>query len=110
MCAYQSAKSSFTRDEIVDILKKNIDLYKNDPNFTNYLVDLALYLIEYAYQKEIDTPHFREENLDIVTLGAQKLYKVFRDPTSLDSTKVCPFCGAPNRGTTGRCAQCGQVI
>ena len=43
--AYQSAKKSFTRDEIADILKKNTELYKDDPNFPNYIADLAIYLV-----------------------------------------------------------------
>ncbi len=40
------AKESLTRTEILDILRRNVALYKNEPEFVNYIVDLALYLLE----------------------------------------------------------------
>lgn len=43
---FHSAKETLTREEVLDILRRNVKLYKNEPEFVNYIVDLALYLLE----------------------------------------------------------------
>ena len=108
--AYQSAKKSFARDEIVEILQKNVELYKGDPNFTSYIVDLTLYLVEYAYKRDTEHPVFSNRNVDFVSSGPEKMYKVFRSTSSGDTNKFCPFCGAPISSKAGKCSQCGNVI
>ena len=110
MCAYQSAKKHFTREEIIEILQKNVELYKNEPHFTSYLVDLAMYLVEYGYKKEEEEPVASEKGMDFYTSGTQKVYKVFRAPPTGETTKFCPFCGAPLIGDPGKCHQCGNVV
>lgn len=111
MCAYQSAKKNFTREEIIEILKKNVDLYKEDPNFTSYIVDLALYLVEFAYKTPDAVPSIMEkQDMDMVTQGPRKVYKVFRPPSSGDTNKFCPFCGAPVIKGMGQCQQCGNML
>ena len=80
MCAYQSAKKNFTREEIIEILKKNVDLYKGDPNFTSYIVDLALYLVEFAYNAPDMGPSIVEkQDMDLVnpSLRALKRWLIF---------------------------------
>lgn len=42
-------KTAFTRQDIVEILKQNYELYKAEPAFVDYFVDLALYLVDQAY-------------------------------------------------------------
>ncbi|GAG37380.1 unnamed protein product, partial [marine sediment metagenome] len=53
MVPYRSAKKKLSKDEIIDIMKRNVDLYKNEPDFVNYIVDLAMYLLENRYAKEL---------------------------------------------------------
>ena len=110
MCAYQSAKQSFTHDEIVEIIRKNVELYKNETRFADYIVDLALYLVEYAYKREEVISQAPESKLSTVTAGSQKLFKVFRTDEGRETGKVCPFCGAPNFVEAKKCVQCGQMI
>jgi len=112
MCAYQSAKKSFTRDEIIEILKKNVDLYKNEAGFPSYIVDLALYLVEYGYKREDDPqPALSDKSMGFLSSSSsQKVYKVFRAPSSGDTSKFCPFCGAPLTGDEGKCIQCGNIV
>ncbi|MEQ8821956.1 MAG: hypothetical protein RLY93_17110 [Sumerlaeia bacterium] len=47
--AVQNAKEAFSKGDIIDILKQNVSLYKNEPEFVDYIVNLALYLIDQAY-------------------------------------------------------------
>jgi len=45
----KTAKRTFTKDEIIDILKQNVVLFKDEPEFVDYIVNLALFLIDQAY-------------------------------------------------------------
>ena len=47
--SFKSAKKKLTREEIVEILKRNAELYKNEPDFINYIIDLAMFLLEQQY-------------------------------------------------------------
>lgn len=47
--ARQPAKQTFTREEIADILRANIEQFRDEPQFDQYLVDLTLYLVDQAY-------------------------------------------------------------
>lgn len=38
-----------SRDQVKEILERNAELFKTDENFVPYLIDLALYLLEYEY-------------------------------------------------------------
>jgi len=49
--AIHSAKESFSREEVLEILRRNVALYKNEPEFVNYIVDLALYLLDSVAQR-----------------------------------------------------------
>ncbi len=42
--AYTASKKKLTREEIVEILKRNAELYKIEPSFINYIVDLVLHI------------------------------------------------------------------
>ncbi len=53
------ARRKMSREQICEILERNVQLYKGEDSFVNYLVDLALYLVEYEYdwsQSELDKP------------------------------------------------------
>jgi len=110
MCAYQSAKKYFTREEIIEILQKNVDLYKNEPNFASYVVDLAMYLVEYGYKREAEQPVPIEKGFIFQSPKSQKVYKVFRAPSSGETAKYCPFCGAPLSSDAVKCYQCGNML
>ncbi|MCB2155705.1 hypothetical protein KQI84_12535 [bacterium] len=47
--AIRSARESFSKDDVIEILRRNVTLYKNEPEFVEYIVNLALYLIDQAY-------------------------------------------------------------
>lgn len=47
--AYQPAKASFTKEEVAAILRQNLVLYRDEPDFVEYFINLALYLIDQSY-------------------------------------------------------------
>lgn len=57
---FHSAKESLTREEVLDILRRNVKLYKNEPEFVNYIVDLALFLLENLADRKSDTSEQEE--------------------------------------------------
>ncbi len=52
-------RHKLNRQQIIDILERNVALYKDDPSFVQYLVELAIYLMEFEYdwsQPGVDMP------------------------------------------------------
>lgn len=45
-------RRKLNRAQVSEILERNVTLYKAEPTFVHYLVDLALYLLEYEYDWE----------------------------------------------------------
>lgn len=44
--ATKPAQEVYTREEVLEILEHNVGLYKNDPGFAEFIVQLTLYLVE----------------------------------------------------------------
>lgn len=40
-------KQQFTKDEIIDILRRNVQLYRDEVDFVNYIVELSMYLVDH---------------------------------------------------------------
>lgn len=98
-----------SKEEIIDILKRNVALYKNERDFATYFVDLAVYLFEYHY---LDVPPEARTKQATGTkvrkkgkLGS-KIYRVFKTYKG-DTEKYCNLCGAPTGGMS-RCPNCGN--
>ncbi len=49
---YKSAKENFSKDEVLEILRRNVALYKDEREFVEYIVELATYLIDRHYGGE----------------------------------------------------------
>ena len=47
--AVKAAKPALSKEEIVEILRQNVELYRDEPDFADYLVNLTLYLVDQAY-------------------------------------------------------------
>lgn len=43
-----------TRKQIVEVLSNNLEMYRDDPHFVPYFVELALYLLENQYDATAD--------------------------------------------------------
>ena len=47
---FKTGKQKFTKEEIIDILKRNVSLFRDEEEFVQYIVDLAMYLVEHRLQ------------------------------------------------------------
>ncbi len=47
--AIKAARDSFRKDDIIEILKRNVALYKDEKEFVDYIVNLAMYLMDQYY-------------------------------------------------------------
>lgn len=59
----KTAKNTFSKIDVIDILKQNVVLYKDEPEFVEYIVNLALYLIDQTYLKSGERPSTLESVL-----------------------------------------------
>lgn len=76
-----------TRQELEEILKINVQLYKNEEQFHNYITELIIYLMRY----EFDWSEFD----DIPLIDKERMVAPLPEPRRLASKKqqvVCPYC------------------
>ena len=88
------------KEQIIEILKTNVGLYKDEPEFVEYIVNLAMYLIEYQKLDEgqkgkIDFSSFEpiegfQKYLIDKKIRCHNCGKVYDNPG------ICPECGAFN--------------
>ncbi|MCX7624640.1 MAG: hypothetical protein N2Z21_00260 [Candidatus Sumerlaeaceae bacterium] len=51
---YKKGKQQFTKEEIIEILRRNVNLFKDEDEFVDYIVELALYLVEHRMQTQTE--------------------------------------------------------
>lgn len=113
MSPFRTGKDKISLEEIKNILKSNLNLYmsvyKNDPDFIDYFIDLTLYLLRYKYdradelltQEPTNESELPEPNHRIVQSGQI----INPGPTK---QKYCHFCGAELQGQR-KCPVCGNI-
>jgi rubrerythrin len=127
---FKRGKQKFTKEEIIDILKRNVSLFRDEDEFVEYIVNLAMYLVEHrlmsATEAEArannDTPlppgppvpqnpaiEKRPERYTRNRERDQELYRALRKhSTRSDVEPNCRMCGAPTRGRA-ICPNCGNM-
>jgi hypothetical protein len=116
------ARRKLTRAQVQDILERNVKLYKDEDSFITYLVDLAIYLLEYEYNwdesyaqppehienapdppvKRVIDRFTREDGTEIIKLVSRPVERR-RDP------RPCPNCGSIVQDEAV-CPRCRNVI
>ena len=113
MAIESSKPARLSRTEISDILKRNFDLYKDEPNFVDYLVELAIYLIQYQFdpKKEEAPTNSRELEDDIAPAieaeGARVVSSLTNMRPRTSNNRMCPICGIMGTGAGQACPGCG---
>jgi rubrerythrin len=102
MCPFKFGKEKLTLEEIKDILRRNIELYHDKPEFVDYFIDLTLYLLRYKFEEE-------ERQYQALSEGEEKFYTSASPQFPSESEHhYCRFCGA-SIGSERRCPICGNL-
>jgi hypothetical protein len=92
---------AMTREDLKEVLRVNFELYKDEPDFFDYITTLVIYMMEYEYAGEMGSG---DTNTGIAKL--QKYYtptaryKVVNGACPLCNNEVpkdrniCPYCMA----------------
>lgn len=118
--SFLKGKQKYSRDEIIDILKRNANVYKDDEQFTQYVIDLAAFLVEYrlhalgetaavAKEKEKAKINSQRQWLSRTRDRDLELERVLRKHASPRQQNAnCRMCGAPSSGRL-MCPHCGNM-
>lgn len=79
------ARQSFNREEILDIIRRNVALYKDEEGFVDYLTDLSAYLFQYTLDEE-SVSALREDPLRPPTPPVVRTLDPDLDPAVLPPT------------------------
>jgi rubrerythrin len=113
-------KQKVTREELVEALRRNVLQYRDDGEFVQYVIDLALYLVEYRLYQGRELEKARTilaskpkspdiEKLEETRKRDQELQAVLkRHATVKPKTATCRMCGAPTEGKM-ICPHCGNM-
>jgi hypothetical protein len=127
----RKGQQQFTKEEIVEILRRNVNLFRDEEEFVEYIVDLAIYLVEHrlrtATESDATAPNAAASAAAaeevIIKRTEQFLKSRRRSVESFDlmappsaaapapddtSVPVCRICGSD---TGGRkiCPNCGSL-
>lgn len=118
MSGFLKGKQKYTRDELLDILKRNVNVFKDDEIFTQYMIDLAAFLVEYrnhfarvkAQQAPVtETGEIKRQWLSRTRERDQELERVLsKHASSAGPDANCRMCGAPTGGQM-TCPHCGNM-
>src|SRR4051812_10764840 len=118
MSGFMKGKQKFSREEMLDILKRNVNVFKDDEIFTQYVIDLAAFLVEYrnhfARARMPQAPTTETGEMKRVWLSRtqerdQELEQVLRKHASMVGPDAnCKMCGAPTGGHI-TCSHCGNM-
>jgi len=119
------------RDEIQEILETNAELYKDDKKLVSYIVELAMYLIEFEYnwnESVAEPPKFISTSSLGRSKSAGSKKQAFKAPqfitkkggvssymgvTSKNETEDkirCPHCGGEIRADLAKCPHCHNIV
>lgn len=103
------ARRKLSRSQVQEILERNIKLYKDEESFITYLVDLAIYLLEYEYNWEESYAQPPEHLKDLEDGPAKRVADKF---TREDGTEIIRLVSRPVERHRERraCPNCGQII
>jgi hypothetical protein len=107
--AVSQPKKKMDKGEIIEVLRRNAKMFKDEPEFVTYIVDLAMYLIENYLEQLPDGKPAEEKPFQATSKEVQNVYRVFqRFSTGKTPPRSCPFCGADTEGRR-KCPNCDAM-
>lgn len=124
----RKGQQRFSKEEIVEILRRNVNLFRDEEEFVEYIVDLAIYLVEHKLRSETEsdaTPSGAAAAAaeEIIVKRTEQFLKGRRrdverfeimsppsSPPASDETSVpvCRICGSETGGRK-MCPNCGSI-
>lgn len=103
------ARRKLSRSQVQEILERNSKLYKDEDSFVTYLVDLAIYLLEYEYNWE---ESYAQPPDHVAELPAQPPKRVADKFTREDGTEIIRLISRPveRRRDPRPCPSCGTMV
>ena len=102
-------KKKLSKEEIIEILRRNAQLFKNEPEFVTYIVDLAIYLIEDLLDQE-DKKEIPEKTIKASPKEMKEIQGVFRRfGADRFQKRACPMCGCPVEEGKRKCPNCDAM-
>lgn len=103
------ARRKLTRDQVQEILERNVSLYKDEESFVPYLIELAIYLMEYEYNwsesgasAPANLPELPKDEVrsagGAVEREGKKIYEKISTEEETAPEVDCPHCGKPTQG------------
>ncbi|AXA35846.1 MAG: hypothetical protein KatS3mg130_0598 [Candidatus Sumerlaea sp.] len=125
---YKKGKQQFTKEEIIEILKRNVNLFKDEEEFVDYIVELALYLVEHRMQTQTDSAEGKGEHAHRASesgpiekriepfrrsgISDIELHDLLRQHTREPEIErvMCRVCGAFVPKSAKTCPMCASLI
>jgi rubrerythrin len=126
---YKKGKQQFTKEEIIEILRRNVNLFKDEDEFVDYIVELALYLVEHRMQTQTEAsdthgPARADEKEEVFEKRQEPFQKGsfwnhvsdvrdFLERQVRDASEpmtVCRICGASVSSKAKICPICGSML
>jgi len=114
-------KQKYTRDEVIEILRRNLTALKDDAVFSDYIINVAMFLVEHQMYKRSQTPPLTGQNGVSESEQMRRawlknnhdrdfdLYKVFQKyAPARGNESACRMCGSPTKGAI-TCPACGNL-
>lgn len=96
------SRRKLTKAEIIDILERNVSLYREEESFAHYLIELAVYLLEYEYdwaESGAAPPNLRPRPEDaprqthVNERNGANIVSAIQPSARVETRPECPFCG-----------------
>ena len=111
--SFSKTDKKISRAEIVEILEQNVALYREEEAFVPYLVELALFLLEFRYDWAEEggspAPNHDQPLPQTVARGNRMITMPIKNMApSVESKCDCPYCGRAI-GDKRVCPHCGNI-
>ena len=108
------ANQKYSRDELIEVIRKHLHVFKDDEQFSQGIMDIAAFLVEYrAYKRRHATEALTETGEQRrrwlrSTEQRDEEIKIIMERYSTQRPANCKLCGAPTEGHA-LCPNCGNM-
>jgi len=107
--AVTQPRKMLTKEEVIEILRTNARLFKDEPEFVTYIVDLAIYLLQRLLEQSVESKTPVPALFKASPKEIKDVYAVFeRFASTKSAPRTCPICGSAVEGKR-KCPNCDAM-